>query len=233
MSETAVVTGAGSGVGRAVAQSLAAAGWNVACLGRRDVLLRETVASSPDTMGAFACDVAEEQQVQRAFSAVRERFGDIHLLVNSAGTNVPRRSFEVLSTEDYLSLINTNLNGAFFCVQQVLPQMRARGRGTIVNIVSDAGLTAKAKAGPAYSASKFGLTGLTQAINAEERGRGIRCCAISPGDIDTPILEKRPAPPPPEARTKMLQPQDVAACVMLAVTLPERAIVEQLVIRPR
>lgn len=232
MSETAVVTGAGSGVGRAVARALAVAGWNVACLGRREAMLRETSEPNPQQLTVFACDVADAAQVQRTFAAVRERLGAIRVLVNAAGINIPRRSLEELSNDDWQSLINTNLNGAFYCVQAVLPEMRLHGSGTIVNVVSDAGLVAHPKAGAAYAASKFGLTGLTQAINAEERGRGIRCCAISPGDIDTPILLKRPSPPPPEARGKMLQPQDVAACVMLAITLPDRAIVEQLVIRP-
>jgi len=233
MAEVAVVTGAGSGVGRAVARALAAAGWDVACLGRREETLRETASANAQHLAAFVCDVSDARQVERAFDAVRARFGAIHLLVNAAGTNVPRRGLDVLSNDDYLELIGTNLNGAFFCAQAVLPEMRARGRGTIVNIVSDAGLTANAKAGPAYVASKFGLTGLTQAINAEERGHGIRCCAISPGDINTPILDRRPSPPPADARQRMLQPEDIAACVMLAVTLPERALVEQLIIRPR
>ena len=91
--------------------------------------------------------------------------------------------------------IATNLNGAYYCVQAFLPQMRARRSGLIVNIVSDAAKQASAKAGPAYVMSKFGMVGLTQSINAEERGRGIRACAILPGDIDTPLLDKRPAPP--------------------------------------
>jgi len=102
-----------------------------------------------------------------------------------------------------------------------------------VNIISDAGRQASPKAGPGYVISKFGMVGLTQAINAEERGNGIRACAILPGDIDTPLLDKRPAPPNAEARTKMLQPEDVADCVLLAVNLPDRAVVEELLIRPR
>jgi NADP-dependent 3-hydroxy acid dehydrogenase YdfG len=111
--------------------------------------------------------------------------------------------------------------------------MRKHGGGTIVNIVSDAGLLANAKAGAAYVAGKFGVAGLTQSINAEERGNGIRACAIFPGDINTPLLDKRPVPPPAEAREKMLQPEDVAECVMLAINLPSRAVVEQLLVRPR
>jgi NADP-dependent 3-hydroxy acid dehydrogenase YdfG len=100
-------------------------------------------------------------------------------------------------------------------------------------IVSDAGLQASAKAGAAYVASKFGQRGLVQSINAEERVHGIRATAIFPGDINTPLLDKRPTPPPQEARAKMLQPEDVTACVMLAINLPDRAIIEELLIRPR
>src|SRR5438045_9652319 len=130
-------------------------------------------------------------------------------------------------------MIQANLNGAYYCVQAFLPQMRARKSGTIINIVSDAGKQASPKAGPAYVVSKFGLLGLTQSINAEERGHGIRACAILPGDIDTPLLDKRPSPPAAEARKKMLKSEDVAECAWLAISLPEHAVVEELVIRPR
>jgi NADP-dependent 3-hydroxy acid dehydrogenase YdfG len=130
-------------------------------------------------------------------------------------------------------MIDSNLNGVYYIVQAFLPAMRKQKRGTVVNIVSDAARAASPKAGPGYVVSKFGLLGLTQAINAEERANGIRACAILPGDIDTPLLDKRPAPPPAEARARMLMPEDVADCVMLAVNLPERAIIEELLIRPR
>src|SRR5205823_12594496 len=99
-------------------------------------------------------------------------------LVNAAGTNAPKRALENLSLDDYHAMINTNLNGAFYCVQAFLPHMRARRAGTIINIVSDAGKQASPKSGPAYVMSKFGLAGLTQSINAEARANGIRACAI-------------------------------------------------------
>jgi NAD(P)-dependent dehydrogenase (short-subunit alcohol dehydrogenase family) len=166
-------------------------------------------------------------------AAVLEKLGPVDVLVNAAGTNVPERSLEVLSLEDYRTMMDANLNGAYYCVQAFLPDMRARRDGTIVNVVSDAAKQASPKAGPAYSMSKFGLVGLTQSINAEERGRGIRACAILPGDIDTPLLDKRPAPPPADARARMLRPEDVADCALLAINLPPRAIVEEILIRPR
>jgi NAD(P)-dependent dehydrogenase (short-subunit alcohol dehydrogenase family) len=110
--------------------------------------------------------------------------------------------------------------------------MRRRRSGTIVNVVSDAGKAASPKAGPGYVVSKFGLAGLTQSINAEERHRGIRACAIFPGDINTPLLDKRPKPPDAAARGRMLQAADVAAAIVLAVELPPNAIIEEILIRP-
>src|SRR5882724_3525991 len=121
--------------------------------------------------------------------------------------------------------MDKNLHGAYNCVQGFLAAMRAQKSRTIVNVVSDAAKQASAKAGPAYVMSKFGMAGLTQAINAEERANGIRACAIFPGDIDTPLLNRRPAPPSAAARTRMLQPDDVAACALLAISLPPRAVV--------
>jgi NAD(P)-dependent dehydrogenase (short-subunit alcohol dehydrogenase family) len=205
-------------------------------VGRRPEALAETVALSLNVENQFLvcpCDIGREAAVAAMAKKVQEQFGELEVLVNSAGTNAPRRALEVLAPADYHEMIDTNLHGAYYCVQAFLPQMRARQSGTIVNIVSDAGKQASPKAGPAYVMSKFGLAGLTQSINAEERARGVRACAIFPGDIDTPLLLKRPAPPPPEALKKMLQPEDVAECVWLAINLPPRAIVEELIIRPR
>lgn len=238
MTETkpsAVVTGAGSGVGRATTLALLRAGWRVAALGRRAGPLEETRSLAGDAaarMTLHVCDVADETAVAATGRAVLAELGAVELLVNAAGTNTPQRSLEVLAPAEYRRLIETNLNGAYWTVQAFLPALRARGRGTIVNVVSDAARQASPKAGPAYSASKFGLLGLTQAINAEERARGIRACALMPGDIDTPLLDKRPAPPPREARARMLTPDDVAACVLFVAGLPPRAVVEELLIRP-
>lgn len=234
--QAAVVTGAGSGVGRAVALALVRDGWRVALVGRRPEPLAETVklaAADRTRMLVWPCDVGDAQAVEQMGQGVLSSLGEIELLVNAAGTNFPRRALEVLSLADYQTMMSTNLHGAYFCAQTFLPQMRARASGTIVNVVSDAGKQASPKAGPAYVMSKFGLTGLTQSINAEERGRGIRACAIFPGDIDTPLLERRPAPPDAAARSRMLRGEDVAECVMFCVRMGAHVIVEELVVRPR
>jgi NAD(P)-dependent dehydrogenase (short-subunit alcohol dehydrogenase family) len=232
-----VVTGAGSGVGRAVAQKFAAEGWQLALVGRHEETLRETAAESGgDEAGqraVFSCDVGRADDVERMAAAVLDRFGHVDVLVNSAGTNVRQRAFREVSIEDWHQVMATNLHGAFYCVRAFLPGMRARGAGTIVNINSDAGKLARDLAGVAYVSSKFGLAGLTQSLNAEERANGIRACSIFPRDINTPLLDKRPQPPAAEARARMVQPEDIAACVWLAVSLPPNAIVEELSIYSR
>src|SRR5882672_5815729 len=236
MNKNAVVTGAGSGVGQAVALALVKLGWRVAIVGRRAETLKETVERADpdkDKLLACPCDIGDNNAVARMGQEVLAKLGTVEVLVNAAGTNAPKRSLEVLSLEDYHAMIDTNLNGAYYITQAFLPAMRAQKSGTIVHIVSDAGKQASPKAGPAYVMSKFGLAGLTQSINAEERGNGIRACAIFPGDIDTPLLDKRPSPPPAEARAKMMRAEDIAECAMLAINLPSRAVVEELIIRPR
>ncbi len=234
MIKNAVVTGAGSGVGRACAIQLLREGWRVALLGRRSESLEDTAKQSAhsDQCLLVTCDVSSESAVAMAGKKVLSAFGEVEVLVNAAGTNVPRRSLEVLASSDYHEMINTNLNGSYYCVQAFLEQMRRRRSGTIVNIVSDSARQASPKAGPGYSMSKFGVLGLTQAINAEERPNGIRACAILPGDIDTDLLARRPNPPDMVARARMMQSDDIARCVMLAVNLPARAVIEELLIRP-
>ena len=238
---TAVVTGAGSGVGRAVALRFAAEGWQVALVGRRAETLAGTAADVGAEAGAeaenrvvaFPCDVSSPDAVAAMGAAVLARFGRVDVLVNAAGINVPQRSFERLSLDDWHAVLATNLHGAYYCVRAFLPGMRERQTGTIVNINSDVGKVARGLAGPAYVSSKFGLTGLTQQINVEERGNGIRACSICPRDVNTPLLDKRPEPPSPEVRARMLQPEDLARCVWLVATLPPRVIVDEISLSSR
>lgn len=231
-----VVTGAGSGVGRATALKFAREGWNVALLGRRAGPLAETVAHAPAAarkrLATLIVDLNEPGTIDAAAKDILQRFDRIDVLVNAAGNNIPQRSLGELSRADYVAVMNANINGVVYLVQAFVPIMRQQKGGTVINIGSEAGKQASAKSGAAYVVSKFGLTGLTQTINAEERVNGIRACCIFPGDIDTPLLNKRPTPPPPEARTRMMQPEDIAECVWFVATLPARATVEELLIRP-
>jgi NAD(P)-dependent dehydrogenase (short-subunit alcohol dehydrogenase family) len=234
---TIVVTGAGSGVGRAIARRFAAEGWQVGLVGRRREALVDTAGlldAGARTMAAMVpCDVSRADAVDAMRDDILHRFGHVDVLVNSAGINVPARGLPVLSVEDWRDVLATNLDGAFYCVRAFLPGMRARGRGTIININSDVGKRARDLAGAAYVSSKFGLRGLTQQINAEERGNGIRACSILPRDVNTPLLDKRPSPPPEDVRARMLQPEDLAACAWLVATLPNRVILDEISLETR
>ncbi len=232
---TAVVTGAGSGVGRAVAVALAREGWNVALVSRTESALRQTAALCPDATRVLVapCDVSDAEAAARMMAHVLETFGEVQALVNAAGTNAPRRSLSQVSLDSYYEIVAANLHGSFHCVQALLPHMRQHRRGTIVNVVSIAGRQASSLSGVAYVVSKFGQAGLTQSINAEERVNGIRACSVFPGDINTPLLEKRPSPPAEDKRRCMLQAEDVAECVLLAIHLPPRAVVEEIVVTPQ
>jgi NAD(P)-dependent dehydrogenase (short-subunit alcohol dehydrogenase family) len=234
---TIAVTGAGSGIGRAIALKFIAEGWQAALIGRRTEPLLETVTlagpHASDRCAVFACDISDPDSVRLMAAAVSDHFTRVDVLVNSAGINVKKRALAEVSAADWRAVLATNLDGAFYCTQAFLPMMRARGAGTVININSDVGKLARDLAGPAYVSSKFGLTGLTQQINAEERARGIRATSIFPRDVNTPLLDHRPVPPPADVRAKMLQPEDLAACAWLAATLPPHAILDEIVISTR
>ena len=235
MIKTAIITGAGSGVGRATAIKLAKSGWKLVLNGRNQDSLAETqrlAEASDSDCHCIPGSVADVSFVNSLISEAEQKLGTIQALVNSAGTNTPQRRLEVLALEDYHDLVNTNLHGSYYTMQAVLPGMRKAKSGTIVNVVSDAALWGMPLAGAAYTVSKFGLRGLTQTINAEENANGIRACGILPGEIDTPILKLRPEIPTEEHRASMLHAEDVADCVVFTMELPGRAVVQELLVRP-
>ncbi|MGH2351938.1 MAG: SDR family oxidoreductase [Chloroflexota bacterium] len=231
----AVVTGAGTGIGRAAAIALAAAGAKVALSGRREGPLEEVAAEIRDGGGdalVAAGDVSDPADVDALFEAVVGRWGRVDILLNNAGINTKERNIHDISLADWRAVVDINLSGSFYCARKALETMRRQRSGTIINLVSGAGKRAGAIAGVAYSASKAGQASLTQSINAEERGFNIRACSIFPGEVDTPIIDQRPVVPSDEARAAMLQPEDVAAAILLVAALPERATIDEIVIRP-
>src|SRR5689334_21404440 len=150
MTKNAVVTGAGSGVGQAVALALARQGWRVGIVGRRAETLKDTVeraGADKDRLFVFPCDIGKSADVAQLGKDVLAKLGTVEVVVNAAGTNAPKRALEVLSLEDYHAMMDTNLNGAYFVTQAFLPGMRAQKSGTIVHVVSDAGKQASPKAG--------------------------------------------------------------------------------------
>jgi len=229
-----LITGGGSGIGLAAARLFLQEGAKVAIAGRDAAKLRRAADSlkAGNQLMLHAADVSNPTQVQTLIEQVTKALGRIDILVNNAGLNIKERSFRELTPESWKTLLAGNLEGAFHCMRAVLPQMLERKDGLIVNVNSISGKRASPLGGPAYAAAKFGLRGLAMALAAEVRDQGVRVSSIYPGEVDTPILENRPTPLPPEHLKTILQPEDVAAAIVFVASLPSRAAIPELVITP-
>jgi NADP-dependent 3-hydroxy acid dehydrogenase YdfG len=233
--QTALVSGAGSGIGRAIASTLSEIGLRIALVGRdREKLERNRAALPSGSAAALVapCDVADRSAVEALVHKVVRDLGTIDVLVCNAGINVKNRSLETLDPRDWDRMIATNLTGAFNLVHFVLPVMRKQQNGLIVQICSVSGIRANPLGGTGYSASKFGQRALGIGLGREEGIHGIRSSVIYPGEVNTPILDNRPVPVGEDRRTVILQPEDIAAAVKFLVELPPRARVPELVMMP-
>jgi NADP-dependent 3-hydroxy acid dehydrogenase YdfG len=224
------ITGGGSGIGLAGGIELARAGVHVLISGRtHDTLAAaEKQIKAVGSCEAIALDVGDQQAVAKAV----ERIGRVDILINSAGINDPKRNFFNVSAEAWDRIVGINLSGMFYCIHAVLPGMRSRKDGVIINVSSWAGRYASTLTGPAYNATKHAVVALTESVNMEEGLNGIRATAVLPGEVATPILEKRPVPPAPEVRVKMLQAEDLGKTVLFIASLPARACINELIISP-
>jgi NADP-dependent 3-hydroxy acid dehydrogenase YdfG len=230
----AVVTGGGSGVGKAVAALFLKEGAKVVIAGRDAAKLKAAAAelNAGDALRTVPTDVTKAAECKALIDAATKAFGRVDILVNNAGTNLKERTLRELTPESWDMMIRTNLDGAFYCMNAVLPQMFARKDGVIVNVVSVAGKRANPLGGAAYDAAKFGMSALGLVLGAEEKDSGVRASNIYPGEIDTPILEHRPRPVTDDQRAMILKPEDVAEAVLYVASLPPRVSVPELVIKP-
>jgi len=230
-----IVTGGGSGIGRAAALLMAAQGARVAVVGRTESKLtavRGEIERQGGTALALSLDVADHAAVQRMAAAVLDAWGQIDVLVNNAGHSSAHRMLLTTTPEDVRSTIDSNLAGTIYCTQAVMPAMQAAGAGTIINVASLAGVGGSLLGGPSYSAAKAGVINFTQYLNTEFRNSGLRASVIIPGEVDTPIVEQRPVHPSPEARATMATSEDVARAILLVADLPQRTLIPELTIRP-
>lgn len=229
------VTGAGSGIGRACAVAFARAGARLALTGRRRPQLDETAALLADTGTptlVVPADITDADAVADAHARIVSALGDPLVLINSAGGNVTRRHWGNLAPDGASQVIDLDLKAMFYSTLAVLPAMRAAGGGCIVQIASQAGVSLQTVSGPSYSASKHGVVAMSASLNAEEGINGIRSICISPGEVETPILDTRPQPPSAAERALMLQPEDVAETALFCVGLPARACMTEVILLP-
>jgi len=230
-STTALVTGATHGIGRATAFALGRAGYRVGVCARTaakvESLVAELRAAGIEAAGR-AADVADPVQVTSVVEHVSTALGEIGVLVNNAGVLIAR-PIEALTLEDWDTTMATNLRGLFLMTRAVLPPMRARGHGDIVNVASLAARNGFA-GGSAYVASKHAVLGFGRALMLELRKEGIRVITVCPGSVDTGMLRDQPVLKSDPAR--ILQPEDVAETIVHSLRLPERALVSEVDIRP-
>ncbi|MBV8449421.1 MAG: SDR family oxidoreductase [Hyphomicrobiales bacterium] len=233
--QTAWVTGAGTGIGRATAIALAKAGAEVVLSGRRKAQLDETASTILKAGGRSAIevvDVADAAAVAATAQRIHDRFGRLDILINNAGTNILERAWSSLNPARVDELLGANLNGAFYCVIASLPFMRAQKHGLIINIASMAGKRVSPMSGPVYTAAKHAVVAMSDSINMEEFANGIRACAICPGEVATPILDRRPVPVSAADRAKMLQPEDLAQTVMFVANMPSHVCISEILLAP-
>jgi NADP-dependent 3-hydroxy acid dehydrogenase YdfG len=210
------ITGGGTGIGRAGAEALVADGWIAVISGRRqDVLTKtaEELGGQGRTMDTSVLDVGNAVEVNRTAQLILAKYGRIDLLVNAAGLNLPKRSWEEMELAGWDQVVDINLNGLLYCIHAVLPAMRAQKDGCIINIASWAGRFVSKMTGPAYTATKHAVVALTHSFNMDEFRNGLRACCLSPAEVATPIMQIRPVPPAQDVLDRMLQPKDLGRTI--------------------
>ncbi|MBV8577259.1 MAG: SDR family NAD(P)-dependent oxidoreductase [Acetobacteraceae bacterium] len=233
--KVAWVTGAGSGIGAAAALALAGEGAILVLTGRRRPPLEETaerIARSGGSAHVQEGDLMQARSAEAIAAFIKERLGRLDILVNNAGLNVTERSWAQLKPQAAEHVIDGNLASAFYCVLAALPLMRAQRDGVLIHTASIAGRMVHPLSGPAYTAAKHGVVAMSHSINMEECANGIRSSVICPGEVATPILDKRPDPVSAEERARMVQPQDCGDLIRYIACLPKHVCINEVHITP-
>ena len=233
--QVAWITGAGTGIGAGTALAYGAAGMRLVLSGRREAELK-LVAAEVVARGGSArvapLDVTDADAVQAVADSIAQQEGRLDVLVNSAGMNVPKRNWKYLERKGWDEVLRIDLDGTFYCCHAVLPMMRTQGGGLIINVSSWAGRHVSAMTGPAYSAAKFGVNAMTESLNVEEGIHGIRATAVCPGEVSTPILDKRPVPVSAADRARMVQADDCGELMLFLARMPVHVCINDLTISP-
>ena len=200
--------------------------------GRREGPLQAVANAIGERAWVQPLDVADKEAVKRVADDLLARYNRCDVLVNSAGLNVNKRNWHNVSLEDWDQVIRIDLDGAFYCTKAVLPTMISQQDGLIINISSWAGRFTSILTGPAYSAAKHAMNSMTESLNMEAGIHGIRACAICPGEVDTPILDRRPVPVTDEQRAQMVQSEDCGDIVAFIARMPKHVCINELTVSP-
>ena len=230
--EVAWITGAGTGIGESGAIKLAEAGCKVILSGRRTAPLENVAAQIPGDVTIEPLDVSDHDDAMAGADRIVGKYGRIDIGVFSAGINIKDRNWPVVSIDDWNSVINIDLNGAFYCCQAVLPSMRKNGGGVIINVSSMAAKNIGMLTGPAYHAAKHAMNAMNASLIVEERNNGIRATALCPGEVATPILEQRPVPVSAEDQARILQSEDLGEVIKFIAQQPEHVTLNEILINP-
>lgn len=230
-----IITGGGSGIGRSTALMMAKAGAKVVVVGRtasKVEQVQKEIESAGGIATAARLDVSDKEAGLRLVKDVLGDFGQVDVLVNNAGHSSTHRMLLSTTPEELRSVLDSNLIGTVFLAQAVMPHMLERGEGTIINVSSLAGVSPGLLAGMAYGAAKAAVINFTGFLNSEYKNTGIRASVLIPGEVDTPILDGRPVNPSRDSRDTMVTADDAAEAITLIASLPQRACIPELVIRP-
>ena len=231
----AIITGAGSGIGRATALAFGAAGASLVLAGRRAPPLertREAVIAAGGKAVVRSVDLEDGDAAAALGRWTLEQYGRVDVLVNNAGHSTRVRSIRYVDPEDFASVFRVNVDGVYRLTQSLMEAMVARGAGTVITVASKAALDPNLLGGIAYGSAKAAEVALMRGMSNELRRHGIRACTIIPGEVNTAVLDARPSPPDEASREQMMQPEDVAAAIVLCASLPGRTLVEQIVMSP-
>lgn len=233
--KVAWITGAGSGIGAGTALAYAGMGMRLVLSGRREAELQQVAAQVVARGGSArvaVLDVADADAVQAVADSITQQEGRLDVLVNSAGLNVRERNWKHLQRAGWDQVLRIDLDGTFYCCHAVLPMMRAQRDGLIINVSSWAGKHVSTMTGPAYSAAKFGVNAMTESLNIEEGIHGIRATAVCPGEVATPILDKRPIPVSAEDKARMVQADDCGELMLFLARMPVHVCLNEVTISP-
>ncbi|MBA31101.1 MAG: 3-oxoacyl-ACP reductase [Chloroflexi bacterium] len=236
--KNAIITGAGSGIGKETAKLFAKEGCNLVLSGRRKEPLLEVKNEIHNNINKTVKISVQPTDLENLSDAKAlgekslKEFGSIHILVNNAGHSSLARSIRYTSDEEWKSVFKVNADGVFKLTQSVIENMIENKNGTIITVSSIAAINPGLLGGASYSSAKAASLALMRSINSELNDKGIRTSTIMPAEVDTPILNGRPLNPDSEARSTMMMPEDIASMILMCATMPHRTVIQEIIMSP-